>query len=113
PGQRIDLLFRLLRALDVSRFFGFFQFFAQIRKPPPVGGLGLLVEHLARVAQAANMNACLFEILIPARQTLGLAGFVLLALACDSTSKIKYVKFGRGMAQQMSEVPESFRVLQT
>ena len=60
--------FRLLRALDVSQFLGFFQFFAQLRKPASVRDLGLLVEHLARVAQAADMDPCLFEILVPVRQ---------------------------------------------
>ena len=94
--------------------FGFFQFFAQIRKPPPVGGLGLLVEHLACVTQTADVDPRLFEILSPVRQAVrGLTGFVILALACDSTRQIEHVKFGRGMTQQMSEVPESFRVLQT
>ena len=112
PRQRIDLLFRLLSALDVSPLLGFFQFFAQIGKPAPVGDLGLLVEHLARVTQTADMDPCLFEILIPARQALlGLTGFVIIALACDSSCQIEHVEFDPGMTQQMGEVPEPFSVL--
>src|SRR5208337_875850 len=49
PAQRIDLLFRLHGVLDISQLLGFLQFFAQLGKPPPVGGLGLFVEHLARI----------------------------------------------------------------
>ncbi|MFZ0678870.1 hypothetical protein [Candidatus Binatus sp.] len=67
----------------------------------------MLVEHLACVSQVADMDARLFEILFPARQ----ARFVILALVADSSRKIEHVKFGRGMTQQMSEVPESFTVL--
>jgi hypothetical protein len=57
------------------------------------------------------MNACLFEILIPARQTLGLAGFVILTVARDSTRQIEHMKFGAGMAQQMGYVSEPPSVL--
>ena len=77
-------------------FLGFFQFFAQLGKPAPVSGLGLLVEHLARVTQTADMDARLFEILIPPRQAAcGLTGFVILALACDSTRQIEHMEFDR------------------
>jgi hypothetical protein len=47
----------------------------------------LLVEDLARITQTADMDACLFEILIPARQTLSPAGFVILTVARDSTAR--------------------------
>jgi hypothetical protein len=74
----------------------------------------LLVEHLARVAQTADMDARLFEIHVPARQAVcGLTGFVIIALACDSARQIEHVEFGRGMSQQMGNVPESLGVLQT
>ena len=63
--QRIDLLFRMLGALDVSKLLGFFEFFSQLGEPTPLSDLGLLVEHLARVAQAGDMDPRLFEILSP------------------------------------------------
>jgi hypothetical protein len=51
----------------------------------PVSGLGLLVEHLAGVAQARDMDPRLFEILFPAWQAMSrLTGFAL-ALARNST----------------------------
>jgi hypothetical protein len=71
----------------------------------------LLVEHLARITQTADMNACLFEILIPARQTLSLPGFVILTVASDSTRQIEHMKFGARMAQQMGYVSEPSSVL--
>ena len=71
----------------------------------------MLVEHLARVAQAADMNARLFEILISARQTLGLIAFVILARACDPSGQIEHMKFGAGMTQQMGYVSEPLSVL--
>src|SRR5260370_39637960 len=70
PGQRIDLLFRLLGVLDVSRFLGFFQFFAQIGKPVPISRLGLIVEHLARVTETADVDSRLLQIVIATRQSL-------------------------------------------
>ena len=64
-------------------FLGLFQFFAQLGEPAPVSDFGLLVEHLARVAQTGDMDSGLFEILFPTRQAMpGLTGFVRLALAC-------------------------------
>ena len=105
-------LFRLLSTLDVSRLLGFFQSFAPLRKPPPVCDLGLLVEHLARITQTADMDSRLFEILIPARQAAcGLTGFVIIALPRDSSREIEHVKFDPRMTQQMGEVPEAFGVL--
>ncbi|MFZ2060724.1 MAG: hypothetical protein WAU82_06915 [Candidatus Binatus sp.] len=66
----------------------------------------MLVEHLARITQTADMNACLFEILVSARQApLGLIDSVIIALAGNATGQIKHVKFDPGMAQQMREVP--------
>jgi hypothetical protein len=107
-------LFRLLSTLDVSRLLGFFQSFAPLRKPPPVCDLGLLVEHLARITQTADMDSRLFEILIPARQAAcGLTGFVIIALACDSSRQIEHVEFSLWMTQQMGEVSEPLSVLQT
>jgi hypothetical protein len=77
-----------------------FQLFAQIGKPPPVGNLGLLVEHLPRITQTADMDPGLFEILVPTRQAVrGLTGFIIIALACDATDQIKHVEFDPGMAQ--------------
>ena len=90
-----------------------FQLFAQIGKPPPVRNLGLLVEHLARITQTADMDPGLFEILIPARQALrGLTGFFVIALAPDSSRQIEHVEFNPRMTQQMGDVQKSLRVLQ-
>ena len=103
----------MLSTLDVAPLLGFFQFFAQIGKPPPVGDLGLLVEHLARITQTADMDPGLFEILIPARQALrGLTGFIIIALACDATGQIQHVKFDPGMTQQVGEESQALGVLQ-
>ena len=89
-----------------------FQFFAQLGKSAPVGDFGLLVEHLARVTQTADTDPRLFEILIPARQAVcELPGFIIIALARDSSSQIEHVEFGRGMTQQMGEVAEPLSVL--
>src|SRR6266851_4874275 len=93
-GQRVDLLFRLLGTLDLSQLLGFVQLFAQVGKPPPVGDLGLLVEHLARITQTADMDPRSFEILGSARQTLlGLTVRVIVALACDTSRQIKDMEF--------------------
>jgi hypothetical protein len=76
----------------------------------------LIIEHLARVAQAADMDAGLFEIFIPARQAvLRRIGFVSVVVVppCDSADQIEHVKFGRGMMDQMGEVAEALGVLQT
>jgi hypothetical protein len=66
----------------------------------------LFVEHLARIAKVGDMDAGLFEILFPARQT----RFVIVALVADSARKVEDMEFGRGMAQEMSEVAETFGV---
>jgi hypothetical protein len=59
----------------------------------------LVVEHLARITQIADVDAGLFEILTPARQAVcGLTSFVVTALACDSTGQIEHMEFGRGVA---------------
>ena len=57
----------MLGALDVSKLLGFIEFFTQFGEPASVRDLGLIVEHLARVAQASDMDARLVEILSPAR----------------------------------------------
>src|SRR6202041_296728 len=67
-GQRLDFLFRLHGAIDVSSLPGFFQFFAQLGKAPSVRELGLLIEHLACVTQTADTDPRLFEVLVAARQ---------------------------------------------
>jgi hypothetical protein len=68
----------------------------------------LLVEHLARIAEPADVDSCLFEILSSPRQTPhGLTGFILLAPACNSREQIKHVEFDPWMTQQMGEVPQS------
>ncbi len=86
----------------------------QLGEPAPVGDLGLLVEHLARVTQTADMNSRLSELLISARQAVRrLTCLVLLALACNPTSEIEHVEFGRWMTQQVANVPESLGVLKT
>jgi hypothetical protein len=60
----------------------------------------LFVEHLARITQAGDMDARLFEIFVPTRQALcGLTGFFVIALASDSSRQIEHVKFDPGMAQ--------------
>ncbi len=91
-----------------------FQFFAQLGESPPIRDLGLIVEHLAGVAQAADMDSCLFEILVTPRQSVRRlrrpAGFMLVALACNSAEQIEHVEFDRGMTQEMGKVPESPRV---
>jgi hypothetical protein len=72
----------------------------------------LVVEHLARITQVADLDAGLFEILRPARQAVcGLTGVVVIAMACDSTRQIEHVELGRGVPQQMGKVPESLGVL--
>jgi hypothetical protein len=59
----------------------------------------LVVEHLARITQTAYVDPRLLEILRPARQAVcELTGFVVIALACDSTGQIEHVEFGRGVA---------------
>src|SRR6202022_59060 len=84
-GQRVDLLFRLLGALNVPKFLGFFQFLPQLRESASIRGLGPLIEHLARIIQTADVDPRLFEILSPMWQAAwGLTGFVIIALACDS-----------------------------
>ena len=80
------------------RVLGFFQFFAQLGKPPSVSSLGLLVEHLARVAQAGDMDPCLFEIFSSSGQALRrLIGsdFVLRAWPAIPPSQIEHVEFDR------------------
>jgi hypothetical protein len=104
-------LFRLLSAFDVCALLGFFQFVSQLRESPPVCGFGLVVEHLARITQIADVDPRLFEILRPARQAeCRQTGFITIALACDSTRQIEHVEFGRRVAQQMSEVPHAFSI---
>jgi hypothetical protein len=72
----------------------------------------LVVEHLARITEAANVDPLPFKILSPAGQAMcGLTGFVVIALACDLTGQIEHVEFGRRVTQQMGEVPESLGVL--
>jgi hypothetical protein len=101
----------LLGGLDFFELLGFLQLFAQLGEPASVSDLGLLVEHFACVAQARNMNPCLFEILISSRQTMHrLTGFVPLALGCNSSVQVEHVEFCVRMTQQMSDVPESPRV---
>ena len=96
-SQRIDLLLRPLGTFYISCRLRFFQIFVQLGEPAPVSDLGLIVEHLARVAETADMNACLCEFLIGPRQACRLARFVLVALARDSARQIEHVEFGRGM----------------
>ncbi|MGB6562675.1 MAG: hypothetical protein WBE69_08735 [Candidatus Binataceae bacterium] len=72
----------------------------------------MLVEHLARVAQIADMDPSLFQVLFPARQAVHqLIGFIVLALACNSPCQIQHVEFDRRVTQEMGEVPESLSVL--
>ena len=74
----------------------------------------MIIEHLARIAQTAEMDACLFEVVVSARQAARqLFDFVFFVLACNSADQIEHVELNCGMTQKMSEVPESFRVLQT
>jgi hypothetical protein len=85
PCQRIHLQFHLLSKLYVAQFLAFFQFFGQ------------LAEHLARIAQTADMDPRLFEILVTARQAgFGPAGFVIAPLARFSSRQIEHVKFDPG-----------------
>jgi hypothetical protein len=73
----------------------------------------LIVEHLARIAKIADMDACLFEILVTARQAAcGLNDLVIIALACDTSSQIERVELSPGMTEQMGEAGESFGVSQ-
>jgi hypothetical protein len=74
----------------------------------------LLVEHLARIAETADMDPGFFELLISARQTArGLSGFVIIALPGDSSGEIEHVKFDSRMTNQMSDISEPFGVLET
>ena len=76
--------------------------------------LGLIVKHFARVAQAADMDACLFEVIVAARHAARQpTGFVIVAIARNSADQIQHVEFDRGMAQQMRQVAEPLGVLQT
>jgi hypothetical protein len=60
------------------------------------------------------MDPRLFEIPIPPRQAVPrLTGFVLLAMARNSTHQVEHVEFGRWMTQQVANVPESLGVFQT
>jgi selenophosphate synthase len=105
-------MFRLLGTLDVAPPLGFFQFFAQIGEASSICGFGLLVEHLTRIAQTADVDSRLFEILSPMRQAVrGLTDFVVIAPTRDSTCQIKHMEFDPGMTQQMGEVSEPFRAL--
>jgi hypothetical protein len=79
--QSIYLLFRLLCALDVSSLLGLFQFLPQFGKAAPVGRLGSLVQHLARIAKPGDINLCLLELAIAAGGPQhALSGFVLVGL---------------------------------
>jgi hypothetical protein len=78
-------LFHLLGALYPSEFLRFPQFVSKLGELASVRGLGLLVQHLAGVTQAADLDSRLFEILISARQALrGLTRFDIIATARDS-----------------------------
>src|SRR5438552_5393922 len=101
----------MLGALDPSQLLGLLQLFAQLGKPPSVSGLGMLVEHLARITQAGNMYPCLFELFGSPRQALCRLTDFVLALACDSSRQIEHVEFNAGMTQQMGEVSEPLGVL--
>jgi len=58
------------------------------------------------------MDSCLFEILIPPRQTVPSGtGFVLLTTAGDSTHQVQHMEFGYEMTLQMGDVPEPLGVL--
>jgi hypothetical protein len=71
----------------------------------------LLVEHLARITHTADMDPGFFEILSPSWQAAcELTGFVIVALARDSTRQIQHVEFGCGVPQQMREIPEAFNI---
>src|ERR1700722_16841481 len=64
------------------------------------------------LAQPADMDPRLFEILIPTWQAVrGLTGFIMIALARDPSCQIEHVEFDPGVTQEMGEVPEPFRVL--
>ncbi len=113
-GQRFDFLFRPLRARNVSVLLCEFQFLSQLGEPAPIGNLGLIVEHLARVAESGDMDAGLLEVLITARQTLRrLAAFIFVVTAGDSSDEIEHVELHRGIPQQMGDISESASVLQT
>jgi len=72
------------------------------------------IEHLARIAEATDLDPRLREIFITPRQTLRrLAVFLLVMPACNSSNQIEYVEFDRRMPEQMREIPKSPRILQT
>src|SRR5262249_40911284 len=74
----------------------------------------MVVEHLARIAQAPDANTRPFEILVIPRQALhGGTTFVFAAAACDSTVEIEYVEFCVRVAQQVADIAETACVPQT
>jgi len=85
-GQRNDLLLRLLSARDVAKRLGVFKFLAQLGKPAPISSLGVIIEHLARIAESGDLDPGLLEIFFTPRQTLRrLAVFVLVMPARNSS----------------------------
>src|SRR6266446_2799979 len=55
--ERVNLLLRLGRTLDVAKLFRLFQPFAKFAQPRLVCRLGLLVQQLAGVAQSTDVNS--------------------------------------------------------
>jgi hypothetical protein len=69
-------------------------------RPALVSILGLLVEHLACVTQTADMHPRLFEIRVPARQSLHRpTGVVILDVVGDSSDQIEHVEFSPRMTE--------------
>ena len=114
PGQRFDLFFGPLSARYICLRFRLVQFFAQFGQPPPILDLGLIVEHLARVAQSGDMDSCLLERFIsPLQAAVGRTRVVVLASARNPTKEIEHMKFNPRMPQQMRQVSEAFGIPQT
>jgi hypothetical protein len=68
----------------------------------------LIVEHLARIAKPRYLKPKVLEVLAPVGQGVcATVGLVRLALVCDYVCKIEHMKFGPGIAQEMSEEYES------
>src|SRR5262249_61529164 len=85
------------------------QFFAQLRKTLAVCSLRLLVQDLARITQAADVNSFPLEIFPIGHQP---SGWLFLAAACDAASQVERVKRCPRMAQQVSDVRQSLGVSQ-
>src|SRR5260370_13039304 len=67
-GQSVNLKFNLRGAFEMVEFLGLVEFLAQLSQPAPVVGASLVIEHLAGVAQVAEMDPGALQLLRAVRQ---------------------------------------------